>query len=433
MATGLQKVLERLRQAGTAATDGQLLGRYVAARDEGAFAALVRRHGPMVLGVCRRILDDFHDTEDAFQATFLVLARKAAAVVRPEALGCWLYQVAYRTALEARTARARRRTRERQVRDMPHPEVAPAPPEDWRPLLDRELARLPEKYRLPVVLCELEGRSRPEVARQLGVPVGTLSSRLAAAHERLARQLARYGPQLAGAALGALLVEGASAAVPAALVSSTVRAAAGAIPAEVAALAERMMRAMLFAKLKAVTWVAVLALSAGAGAVGLAYPTAAAAPQERAAPARDDLEALRLEIEALRKSLQATRARVQALEAEVVTLKERDTGKAVPKRTEKTEEKPDPATREAAAKTLLELSREGGKARENYKSVLTDYYSRRKEADPLAGLADVLHKLKAHPDDEKLRREAADLLERAAQQLKRPAKPETPAGTKIGP
>src|SRR5437762_5982027 len=134
MATGFQKVLEHFQQV-SGLTDGQLLNRFVAQRDEASYAALVRRHGAMVLGVCRRVLHDFHDAEDAFQATFLVLARKAAAVAKPEAVGCWLYQVAYHTALEVRAATARRRATERQVRDMPHPEVAPAPPEDWRPLL----------------------------------------------------------------------------------------------------------------------------------------------------------------------------------------------------------------------------------------------------------------------------------------------------------
>src|SRR2546430_14368955 len=121
MRTGLQRVLERLRQTGAVPTDGQLLARFVAARDEGAFAALVRRHGAMVLGVCRRVLHNFHDAEDAFQATFLVLARKAASVVKRESIGSWLYGVAYRTALEARALQAQRRSRERPMNDMPHP------------------------------------------------------------------------------------------------------------------------------------------------------------------------------------------------------------------------------------------------------------------------------------------------------------------------
>src|SRR6516162_6709600 len=140
MATGLRQILEQLQQSGGGLSDGQLLARFVAARDEASFASLVRRHGPMVLGVCRRILHDFHDAEDAFQATFLVLARKAASVVKRESVGCWLYGTACRTALEARVLGARRRSRERPMKDMPHPEVLPAEAQDWRPLLDRELA-----------------------------------------------------------------------------------------------------------------------------------------------------------------------------------------------------------------------------------------------------------------------------------------------------
>src|SRR2546429_7630869 len=136
MATGFQKVLEHLQQV-SGLTDGQLLSRFVGQRDEASYAALVRRHGAMVLGVCRRVLRDYHDAEDAFQATFLVLARKAASVVKRESVGCWLYGVAYRTALEAGSASARRRAKERTMRDMPHPEVAPAEAPDWRPLLGR--------------------------------------------------------------------------------------------------------------------------------------------------------------------------------------------------------------------------------------------------------------------------------------------------------
>src|SRR5437762_13371115 len=129
MATGFQKVLEHFQQV-SGLTDGQLLNRFVAQRDEASYAALVRRHGAMVLGVCRRALHDFHDAEDAFQATFLVLARRAASLVVGDSLSCWLYGVAYRTALQASVLGARRRSRERPMRDMPHPEVMPAPSQD---------------------------------------------------------------------------------------------------------------------------------------------------------------------------------------------------------------------------------------------------------------------------------------------------------------
>src|SRR5258708_4932523 len=125
MKTGLPKVLEQLQEAGGDHTDGQLLARFVATRDEASFAALLRRHGPMVLGVCRRVLRNFHDAEDAFQATFLVLARKAPCVVKRESLGSWLYAVAYHAAVESAHANVRRRARARQGKGMPRPAAAP--------------------------------------------------------------------------------------------------------------------------------------------------------------------------------------------------------------------------------------------------------------------------------------------------------------------
>ncbi len=207
MATaGLNKVLDHLRKAlappDDGLTDSELLARFVAVRDEAAFAALVARHGPMVLGACRRLLHHEQDAEDAFQATFLVLARKASSQPWSHTAGPWLHQVANRVAMEARAVNARLRARERQVEEMPHPEVGPAEPQDWRALLDEELDRLPEKYRTAVVLCELEGRSRKEAAGLLGLAEGTLSWRLATARKMLARRLARLGPALSAPALG---------------------------------------------------------------------------------------------------------------------------------------------------------------------------------------------------------------------------------------
>jgi RNA polymerase sigma factor (sigma-70 family) len=152
-------------------SDGQLLRRFLARRDQAAFAGLVRRHGPMVLAACRRILGDFHRAEDAFQLTFLVLARKADAVRPPEHIGPWLYGVACRTARKARAVAARRQRRERLLPVVPEP--APPPPDhepDWRPRFDAALGRLPDRYRLPVVLCDLEGVSHQEAARRLGWP-----------------------------------------------------------------------------------------------------------------------------------------------------------------------------------------------------------------------------------------------------------------------
>src|SRR5688572_12043831 len=166
--------------------DRELLGAFTARGDQAAFAALLRRHGPMVLRVCRRLLGQEQDAEDAFQATFLVLARKAASIVPREAVGGWLYGVACRTAQAARGRRGRREARERTMSEPPERATPPEAERLWEelvPLLDRELGRLPQKYRLAVVLCELEGRSRKEAARQLGIPEGTLSSRLAAARK----------------------------------------------------------------------------------------------------------------------------------------------------------------------------------------------------------------------------------------------------------
>ncbi len=285
-ATRTGGVLDRLRKAalardGCGLSDGQLLERYVAGRDEAAFEALVRRHGPMVWGVVRRVAGNGPDAEDAFQATFLVLVRKAAGLRARELVGNWLYGVAYRTALKARTAAARRRARERQVEQMPHPEVAADEAwSDLQPLLDRELERLPEKYRVPLVLCELEGRGRKEVARQLRLPEGTLSSRLATARRMLAARLTRRGLTLSAAALGAVLSrQAAPAAVPRALLVSTVNVAkaarhataVGAVPAGVSALTDGVLKGMLMRKLKLTT-----ALLLGAAVLGV---TAVAARQ----------------------------------------------------------------------------------------------------------------------------------------------------------
>jgi RNA polymerase sigma factor (sigma-70 family) len=254
-------------------TDGELLDGFVVRRDGAYFEALVRRHGPMVLGVCRRVLRDHHDAEDAFQAAFLVLARRAAAVPRA-AVGNWLYGVAYRTALGARRAAARRRARQRSEDAMPHPTTGPA--EDWaelRPLLDAELSRLPDRYRSAVVLCDLEGLTRAEAARQLGVPEGTVSGRLTTARRMLADRLARRGVTLSAAALGALLGQGVAAAVPTPLVAATVQAgealaggtAAGVVAPQVTALADGVARGLGFARWKPVLLVWALALPAAGG------------------------------------------------------------------------------------------------------------------------------------------------------------------------
>jgi len=330
MATGLRRVLGQLQQTGGGLSDRQLLARFVAARDETAFAALVRRHGPMVLGACRRVLRDYHDAEDAWQATFLVLARKAASLAVGESLGCWLYGVAYRAALEAREFNARRRGREVPMGGVPHPDVAPSEPQDWRPLLDRELNLLPEKYRAPIVLCDLEGRPRREAARLLGATEGTLSSRLARGRALLAKRLTRCGVALSGGALTVALSEGAaSAQVPAAVVWSTAKAAAhvaagrmmaGSTPAVL--LMKGVMKAMLLKKLRLV--VGAVVVLAALGAVGFGYQAGSGPGAVQAAQPdkpRSEVEALRRENELLKLNLEVVLEKVRAQEAELRTLR----------------------------------------------------------------------------------------------------------------
>lgn len=274
---GVLRHLRRLAlpRDGDAPTDGQLLERFLNTRDDAAFETIVRRHGPMVLGVCRRVLPGVQDAEDAFQATFLVLVHKAATVAVREAVGSWLYGVAYRTACKARAAAARRRTKEMQ---MARPEAQSEPEDLWRelrPLLDQELSRLPEKYRAPVVLCDLQGQTRKQAAEQLGCPEGTVSGRLARARGMLAKRLAHRGVALSTAAFALALSRGtASAGVGMALVAATTRAAtlvaaghvpAGVISAPVAALTAGVLKSMGISKLKLVL---VLLLTIGTIGVG---------------------------------------------------------------------------------------------------------------------------------------------------------------------
>jgi RNA polymerase sigma factor (sigma-70 family) len=254
-----------LRQDGAGMTDGQLVQRFIEYRDETAVEALVRRHGLMVWGVCRRVLGNHHDAEDAFQATFLVLVRKAGSVRQREMLGNWLYGVAHQTALKARSMRAKRRTREAQVADMPDIE---APGQDtWRELqsvLDLELSHLPDKYRVAIILCNLEGKTRREAARQLGLPEGTLAGRLTRGRAMLAKRLAGHGVVLSTGALWPL------APVPAWVMSSTIKAVTlfaagqagvGIISAKVAALTKGVLMSMLLTKIKTGTSVLLIATS----------------------------------------------------------------------------------------------------------------------------------------------------------------------------
>jgi RNA polymerase sigma factor (sigma-70 family) len=206
-------------------SDGQLLQRYASERDEAAFEILVHRHGNTVWRVCRNVLREAHAAEDAFQATFLILVRKAGSIGRPELLGNWLYGVAYRVALRARKKYARLREREQQG-----VEISAAAPidqggSDLQPLLVEELQRLPAKYRAALVLCYLEGRSTADAAQQLQWPVGTLKVRLMRGRELLRSRFARRGIALSAVAITAALADDEALAAPAAIVNSTIKAA----------------------------------------------------------------------------------------------------------------------------------------------------------------------------------------------------------------
>ena len=213
----------------TGLSDGELLERFVAHRDAEAFEVLVARHGPMVLSVCRGILHDPNDAEDAFQAAFLILVKKAGSIRGHRSLGGWLYRVAQRVAIQANAAAARRRAHERRAAEMAVTTSTPGPvvPDDLQPALHEEIGRLPEKLRLALVLCDLQGISQAQAAGQLQWSERTLRNRLSEGRDRLRLRLARRGLAPEGAAMGALWFREAGAAVPTALSEATVRAADG--------------------------------------------------------------------------------------------------------------------------------------------------------------------------------------------------------------
>jgi RNA polymerase sigma factor (sigma-70 family) len=257
--------------------DEQLLDQFVSRRDEAAFAALLGRHGAMVLAVCRRVLHDRQEAEDALQATFLLLARKAASIRKRESVGGWLHGVAFHVASTARRKQARRRVREKRVLDMRKTGHRTARTwEDFQEELDEALATLPEQQRAALVLCYLEGRTQEEAAQQLACPVGTVRSRLARGRRRLQAELARRGLALsAGAFLAAMMGGAASAALPRALTQATARVALGngargAVSPRVLALVEGGIKAMSPIKSKLALLVVVSA-SLAASLGGLAY------------------------------------------------------------------------------------------------------------------------------------------------------------------
>lgn len=258
------------RRADPDPSDGRLLGRFVRSRDDAAFTELVRRLGPMVLGVCRRVVGDHHHAEDAFQAAFVVLARRAADVNPREAVRPWLYGVAVRVAREARTMAAKRSARETPVADLTNGRREPAGVTDDRTerdelagVLDEEIGRLPDHLRAAVVLCELNGVPRKDAAARLGIPEGTLSSRLGKARTLLAARLKARGVALPAVGLALL----ADAAVPPRLLAQTpaVATATQPPPAAVAALSHGAIRTMFAHKLKlfAAGGLALVALAGG--------------------------------------------------------------------------------------------------------------------------------------------------------------------------
>jgi RNA polymerase sigma factor (sigma-70 family) len=239
-------------------TDAQLLERFIAHRDEAAFEVLVWRHGPKVLGVCRSVLRHEQDAEDAFQATFLVLVRKGRSIGKREAVGSWLYRVAYRVALRAKVMADKRAARQARIAVEA---AAPSPPDavwgDLRPVLDQEIDRLPHKYRAAFVLCYLDGKTNEEAARELGCPKGTVLSRLAWARERLRVRLTRRGLDLSATLpLAALAPNTPTTPLPAALVEATLKAAlsgagqASLVSGPVAALTAGVVQTMLWTKVK---------------------------------------------------------------------------------------------------------------------------------------------------------------------------------------
>jgi RNA polymerase sigma factor (sigma-70 family) len=275
-------------------TDGQLLERFLTDRDEAAVEVLVRRYGPLVFGVCRRVLGNTHAAEDAFQATFLILVRKAPTLDRGKPLGSWLYTVAYRLALRARANEARRRACETEAAVRRPATDAPAAPSDLVVALEEELQRLPERHRLPLVLCYLEGKTNEQAAQAMGCPCGSMSWRLAQARQLLLERLRRRG-MVCPAGVAAVFAEAAPAAVPLPLVQETARAArwfaaeggaTAACSAQVVNLAKGGLKAMLIHKLKIAAGLLLSVCMLAAGTTVLVRAAAQADPP--APPARDD-------------------------------------------------------------------------------------------------------------------------------------------------
>jgi RNA polymerase sigma factor (sigma-70 family) len=286
--------IDRLFRVGTAGglSDAQLMERFATRHGEAAeaaFAALIERHGPMVLRVCRRVLNDPHDAQDAFQATFLILVQRPGAVRQRASLAGWLYGVALRVAAHSRAASARRRVVEQAAGSKL---TSGCVPEEDRHEIWEEVDRLPERFRVAVVLCYLEGLTHEQAAARLGWPVGTVRSRLARARERLRGRLVKRGLAPGGAVLAGLVSSAKANGLPLALIEHTIKAAmliaahdaaeAGLVSASAAALTQGVLRKMFCAKLK---WVALALMTAGTVAAGTGvYAYQAPRPTPRPAP-----------------------------------------------------------------------------------------------------------------------------------------------------
>ncbi|HZZ79868.1 MAG TPA: sigma-70 family RNA polymerase sigma factor [Gemmataceae bacterium] len=317
--------------------DAELLDRFIAHHDEPAFAALVKRHGPMVWGVCRRLLHQ-HDAEDAYQVTFLILARKSASIRRKEMLASWLYGVAHKTALHLRRTLVRRKSKEVQLASIPDIEATKIGScNKVGELLDEELSRLPDIYRAAIVSCDLEGQTRKVVARRLGIPEGTVAARVARGRAMLAKRLTQRGVTLTAGALATVLAQQwVSAGAPRSLVESTIKAAisfgsvtAAGVSANVITLTEGVLKAMTVSKIKIASMVLFTVVLIGGAlatlpqigqsqsAIRKAEPTTASAG--KVAPSKSDRDRLQgrwtvVAVEANGRALAAAEIRKLAID-----------------------------------------------------------------------------------------------------------------------
>jgi RNA polymerase sigma factor (sigma-70 family) len=311
--------IHRLFDAGTVSglSDSQLLERFVTGRDEVAFATLVTRHGPMVNRVCREVLKDSHDAEDAFQATFLVLARKARTLWVRGSLASWLYRVAIRIAVQAKVDASRRRLLEQRAAEI-RPAGAEPARSDLLELIQEEVDRLPERYREPVVLCHWEGLSHEAAAHNLRCPVGTVHGRLSRARDLLRKRLGRRGVVVPAGMLFAVMSQAGSAEVPSSLAAATVRAAigiamgrvivTGGVSMSVIALVHRNLRSMIMSRFKGVAALA-LGLAGTTATVGVVSQAATRSPS---APARVEASASPNPINANTTAVEAPNSDVEA-------------------------------------------------------------------------------------------------------------------------